>query len=50
MSDTERHFAAKADAGTHFAWLRTRMALDRTLMAGIRTGTALICAVVFREI
>src|SRR5215510_6083668 len=42
MGDSERHFEVKADAGTHFAWLRTRMALDRTLMAAIRTGTALI--------
>ena len=27
---------------THFAWLRTRMALERTMMAWIRTGVALI--------
>jgi len=26
----------------HFAWLRTRMAADRTLMASVRTSTALI--------
>jgi putative membrane protein len=26
----------------HFAWLRTRMSLERTLMAWIRTATALI--------
>ena len=32
----------KADANTHFAWLRTRLALERTLMAAIRTGAALI--------
>jgi len=42
MGNSERHFEVKADAGTHFAWLRTRMALDRTLMAAIRTSTALI--------
>lgn len=42
MGDTERHLTVKADAGTHFAWLRTRMALERTLLAAIRTGTALI--------
>src|SRR5215471_8471192 len=27
---------------THFAWLRTRMALERTMMAWMRTGVALI--------
>jgi inner membrane protein YidH len=27
---------------SHFAWLRTRLALDRTLMAWVRTATAMI--------
>ena len=27
---------------THFAWLRTRMSLERTLMSWVRTATALI--------
>ncbi|HVK71870.1 MAG TPA: DUF202 domain-containing protein [Kofleriaceae bacterium] len=30
------------DRKTHFAWLRTRLALERTLMAWLRTGTAMI--------
>ena len=32
----------KATADTHFAWVRTRLALERTMMAGLRTATALI--------
>ncbi|MGN6110883.1 MAG: YidH family protein [Kofleriaceae bacterium] len=31
-----------ADTGNHFAWLRTRLALERTMMAWIRTGAAMI--------
>src|SRR4051795_5856226 len=27
---------------THFAWLRTRMSVERTLMSWVRTATALI--------
>jgi Predicted membrane protein len=27
---------------THFAWLRTRMSMERTLMSWVRTATALI--------
>ena len=27
---------------THFAWLRTRMSIERTLMSWLRTATALI--------
>jgi len=42
MGDMERHLTVKADAATHFAWLSTRMAAERTLIAAIRTGTALI--------
>jgi putative membrane protein len=30
------------NAETHFSWLRTRMSLERTLMSGVRTATALI--------
>jgi putative membrane protein len=33
---------AKSDATTHLAWIRTRLAVERTLMAGVRTTTALI--------
>jgi putative membrane protein len=31
-----------ATASNHFAWLRTRLALERTLMAWVRTGSSLI--------
>jgi putative membrane protein len=37
-----QRFVVKADATTHLAWLRTRLALERTLMAGVRTATGLI--------
>ena len=30
------------DPRTHFAWLRTRMALERTMMAWVRTAVSLI--------
>src|ERR1700693_4536711 len=35
-------FAVAASAADNFAWLRTRLALERTLMAWVRTGIALI--------
>jgi|SRR5688572_19424345 putative membrane protein len=35
-------FAVRATADTHFAWVRTRLALERTMMAWVRTATALI--------
>ena len=47
MADNEqrnetRRFDVKPDAPTHFAWLRTRMSMERTLMSWVRTATALI--------
>ena len=39
MSD---RFEVKATASDHFAWLRTRLAMERTLMAWVRTGSSLI--------
>jgi inner membrane protein YidH len=47
MADSERRnetqrFEVKPDAPTHFAWLRTRMSIERTLMSWVRTSTALI--------
>jgi putative membrane protein len=47
MADSERRnetqrFDVKPDAPTHFAWLRTRMSMERTLMSWVRTATALI--------
>lgn len=35
-------FEVRATSDSHFAWLRTRMAVERTLMAWLRTATALI--------
>ena len=35
-------FQAEPTASNHFAWLNTQMAVQRTLMAGVRTGVALI--------
>ncbi|HXV84233.1 MAG TPA: DUF202 domain-containing protein [Candidatus Binatia bacterium] len=35
-------FEVRTTPEAHFAWLRTRMALERTLMSWVRTGTALI--------
>ena len=42
MEQAAPRFAVKADATTHLAWLRTRLAVERTLMAGVRTATGLI--------
>ncbi len=39
---TEPRFDEPPSAQGHFAWLRTRMALERTIMAWVRTSTALI--------
>ncbi len=35
-------FAVRSTADSHFAWLRTRLALDRTLMAWVRTSVSMI--------
>jgi putative membrane protein len=35
-------FEGHAGPGDHFAWLRTRFAVERTLMAWLRTSSALI--------
>src|SRR5271167_2770191 len=45
MTDNEPstgRFAVHTTSDSHFAWLRTRMALERTLMAWVRTAVALI--------
>jgi inner membrane protein YidH len=47
MADSEQRtgtgrFEVKGDAPSHFAWLRTRMSMERTLMSWVRTATALI--------
>ena len=41
VEETSR-FQVKPDAPSHFAWLRTRLSLERTLMSWVRTSTALI--------
>ncbi len=35
-------FEVRISCDSHFGWLRTRMALERTQMAWVRTGTSLI--------
>ncbi len=43
MSTTqESRFEVRTTSDSHFGWLRTRLALERTLMAWLRTGVALI--------
>ena len=39
---TADRFKVTPTAEGHFAWLRTRMSLERTLMSWVRTATALI--------
>ena len=39
--DSDR-FVVRATAESHFAWLRTRLAVERTMMAWVRTAVALI--------
>jgi putative membrane protein len=39
---TETRFTVKVAAETHFAWLRTRLAVERTILAWIRTAVSLI--------
>ena len=41
VSGAER-FDVRTTSDSHFAWLRTRMSLERTLMSWMRTGIALI--------
>ena len=39
---SEHRFDVSATAGSHFAWIRTRLALERTMMAWVRTAIILI--------
>ena len=40
--DDAGRFTVRLTSDSHFAWLRTRMALDRTMMAWTRTAVSLI--------
>lgn len=42
MNKPEERFEVSATASSHFAWIRTRLALERTLMAWARTSVSLI--------
>jgi len=35
-------FEVRATSSDHFAWLRTRLSIERTLLAWVRTGVSLI--------
>lgn len=39
---TAPRFEVRVTADSHFAWLRTRLAVERTMMAYMRTSTSLI--------
>jgi putative membrane protein len=41
-AEDDARFAVKVTADSHFAWFRTRLALERTIMAWVRTSVALI--------
>ena len=40
--DSHLRFEVRPTADSHFSWLRTRLAIERTLMSWVRTCTALI--------
>ncbi len=40
--EAARRFEVRQTPESHFAWLRTRLSLERTLMSWVRTATALI--------
>lgn len=42
MTDAPQRFEAPPNVGNHFSWVRTRLALERTFMAWMRTSVALI--------
>lgn len=42
MSAPETRFDAQPSASNHFAWMRTQMGLQRTLLAAVRTAVSLI--------
>jgi putative membrane protein len=42
MSDPQPRYEALPNASNHFAWIRTQLGLQRTLMAAVRTAVSLI--------
>jgi len=42
MTEPEHRFDVQPSAGNHFAWMRTMLGLQRTLMAAVRTAVSLI--------
>jgi putative membrane protein len=42
VTETAGRFSVEPNAGNHFAWIRTQLALQRTFMAGVRTSVSLI--------
>ena len=42
VNKPEERFEVSATASNHFAWIRTRLALERTIMAWVRTSASLI--------
>jgi inner membrane protein YidH len=38
--EPSQRFEVRVTSDSHFGWIRTRMALERTLMAWVRTGVA----------
>jgi putative membrane protein len=42
MAVAEDGFTVKTTSDSHFAWIRTRLSIERTIMSWIRTATALI--------
>ena len=42
VTSSATRFEVRVTASDHFAWLRTRLALERTIMAWLRTAVALI--------
>ena len=41
-SNSAGRFEVRVTADSHFAWVRTRLALERTIMSWLRTAVALI--------
>ena len=42
MATVESQFDVQPSVGNHFAWMRTMLALQRTLMAAVRTSVSLV--------